>query len=172
MTRTVPPKVAAAIAQDVTKPRYLIRMGWDIQSPDVERRIATWDQNISWNSETWTASGAEVRGLTVNGGELILPNGTTDPWVTLVMDQIPRGRSIDIYEYHTSTASPSGSDAVHIFSGYMDEAVVDLTRISIRLIEGLLNKRFPPTSVNSTDFPYLLIGGDRLYWGPDVVLIE
>jgi hypothetical protein len=148
-------------------------MGWDVTSPDIyDRLIATSDQDISWNAELWVASGAEVRGLNANGGDLILPNGDADPWLALVIAQMPRGRAIDIYEHHTSTGSPAGSDAVHIFAGIMDEANIDGMKIAIRLIEGLLNKRFPVAVVNSTDFPYLLTGGDRLYWGPDVVLIE
>ena len=172
MTRVVPAVVEAAIAQPVTKPKYLVLMGWDVTSPDAERRIATWDQNVPWNSETWVASGAEVRGLTLAGGTLILPNGDDTPWLALVIAQVPRGRTIDIYEHHTSTASPAGSDAVHVFSGIMDEATITDMQISINLIEGLLNKKFPPTAINTIDFPYLLPGGDRMYWGPDVVLIE
>ena len=163
MTRDVPVAVAAAIAEEATQPVYLIWMDWDdTSSPE---RIAAWGQDIDWDSMTWAASGAEVRGLSVNGGELVLPNGEDDPWLALVMAQTPRGRAIDIYEYHVS-------DAVHIFSGLMDSANINHIQISIGLIEGLRTKKFPPGSINSTDFPHLLSGGDRLFWGIDTVLIE
>ncbi len=172
MTRTVPAVVAAAVAQDATRPIYLFRMGWALSSPDVNRRIATWAADISWNSETWTASGADVRSLNANGGTLLLPNGDTDPWLNLVTTEIARGRTIDVYEYHTSTASPSGSDAVLVFSGLMEETDITPTDISISFIETLRNKAFPPTSITPDVYTYLLAAGQRIYWGPDVVLVE
>lgn len=190
MTRPLPPAVDTAIHQPDTSPIYLIEMGWDLITSQIlledgdalllesgdafvleetsdpsYLRVATWGGDITWGSLVWAASGARVQGLTVNGGQLILPNDEDDVWLTLVTEEIPRGRSITIYEYHDS-------DAVEIFSGIMDEAVLDARQISIRIIEGLLNKHFPPTSFNVTDFPHLLSGGDRLYWGPDIVLIE
>lgn len=166
MTRPLPAPVETAIQQPATSPIYLIEMGWETGSIDPPyMRIATWGSDITWDSLVWAASGARVQGLTVNGGQLVLPNGEDDPWLALVTEEIPRGRDITIYEYHDS-------DAVEIFSGIMDEAVLDARQISIRIIEGLLNKRFPPRSFNTAEFPMLLTGGDRLYWGPDIVLIE
>ena len=172
MTRTLPAVVAAAVAQDATTPVYLIRMGWDLASPDTTRRIATWASDISWNSEVWTASGAEIRSLSTSGGSLRLPNGDGDPWLTLVSTDVARGRTIDIYEYHTSTASPAGSSAVILFSGLMDAVDVTPAEITISLIESLHNKRFPPTSITTSVYMELLGAGQRLYWGPDVVLVE
>ena len=108
MTRTVAATTTAAVSQETTQPIYLIRMGWDVQSPDVERRVATWDTDISWNSETWTASGAKVQTLNAIGGSLMLPNGEADPWLDLVVNQGQRGKTLQIYEYQTSTGSPAG----------------------------------------------------------------
>ena len=172
MTRTVPAVVSAAVAQDATTPVYLIRMGWDLASPDTTRRIATWASNISWNSEVWTASGAEIRSLSASGGSLRLPNGDNDPWLTLVTSSTACGRAIDIYEYHTSTSSPAGSSAVILFSGLMDQVAVTPAEITISFIDSLQNKRFPPTSITTAVYTELLGAGQRLYWGPDVVLVE
>jgi hypothetical protein len=172
MTRTVSAVVSAAVAQDATQPIYLIRMGWALSSPDVNRRIATWAADITWNSETWSASGADVRSLSPAGGTLLLPNGDTDPWLGLVSTEVARGRTIDIYEYHTSTASPAGSDATQLFSGLMDAVDITPVDIVISFIDNLLNKRFPPTSITPSVYTELLSAGQRLYWGPDVVMIE
>lgn len=172
MTRSVPAVVSAAVAQDATRPVYLIRMGWALSSPDVNRRIATWAANISWNSETWSASGAEIRSLTSQGGSLRLPNGDGDPWLNLVSTEYAIGRAIDIYEHHTSTASPAGSDATQLFSGLMDAVEITPTEITISFIENLQNKRFPPTSITTAVYTELLSAGQRLYWGPDVVMVE
>lgn len=164
MTRTVSAIVSAAVAQEATKPIYLIRMAWD-----TERRVATWDSDIVWNSETWAKSGAAVDGIGQNGGRLILPMGSADPWLALVMDEVPRDRVIQVYEYHTSTASPSGSDAALLFTGRMDDAVIDERDIRITLIEGRTNKGFPPTSIGPPTYNHLIPLGSRLFWGPDIV---
>jgi len=172
MTRTVSAVLAAAVAQHATTPRYLIYMAWDAASPTPLYRIATWDQNISWNAQTWTASGASIQGLDANGGTLHLPVGSTDPWLSLVMGQIPRDRAIEVYEYHTSTGSPSGSDAEMVFAGFMDEAVITSSGIRISLIEGRTNKGFPPTSIGPSTYNWLIPKGQRLFWGPDIVTVE
>jgi len=172
MTRTVSAVVSTAVAQDATRPIYLIRMGWTPASPDVNRRIATWPVDISWNSETWTASGAEIRSLNARGGSLSLPNGDTDPWLNLVSTDVARGKTLDVYEHHTSTSSPAGSDATLIFSGLMDAVDITPTTITINFIENLQNKRFPPTSITTAIYTELLAAGQRLYWGPDVVMVE
>jgi len=170
MTRTVSAVVAAAVAQHATKPVYLIWMDWDAASPTPPYRVATWDTNISWNSQTWVASGAQVDGLDISGGTLRLP--MDGPWLSLVMGQVPRERDIEIYEYHTSTASPSGSDAELVFAGMMDEASITNQGIRINLIEGRRNKVFPPTDIGPSTYNYLLPKGTRLFWGGDVVTFE
>lgn len=173
MTRTVSSTISTAVAEDVTQPVYLIEMGWDVASPDVNRYIATWDQAITWNSITWAASGADIRSLDASGGSLRLPNGDADPWLSLVNTQVPRGRAITIYEYHTNRAtSPHTSDATLLFSGLMDDAEVTTKGITIGMIEGLQNKAFPIGAIDSSVFTNLLASGQRLYWGPDLVLVE
>jgi hypothetical protein len=173
MTRTVSAVVAAAVAQHATKPVYLIRMAWDAESPTpTYLRVATWDANISWNGYTWIASGASVSNLDTSGGVLQLPMGSGDPWLSLVMDQGPLDRAIEIYEHHTSTASPAGSDAEMIFGGYMDEAAITRDGIRISLVEGRRKKGFPPTSIRPPTYNYLLAKGSRLIWGYDIVKAE
>jgi len=172
MTRTVSATITAAVGEVVTQPVYLIDMGWDAVSPDINRKIATWASDITWNSSTWQASGASVQQLTAGGGRLRLPNGDGDPWLALATGQITRGRSLDIYEYHTDfTASPITSDAVQVFSGIMEGCSITQERIEIDFIEGLLNKSFPQTSIDPTVYTHLLSEGQRIYWGPDVVLV-
>lgn len=172
MTKTVSAIISAAVSQKTTTPVYLIDMGWDIASPDVTRRIATWDTDITWNSQTWTASGAAVKNLSVERGRLILPNGDGDPWLALVNSQVARDRNIDIYEHHTSTASPSGSDAVLLFSGRMDGAVIDGINISINLLEGRANKAFPPSVLQIGTYNYLLPVGTKLYFKDEILTVN
>lgn len=173
MTRTVSSTISAAVAEETTQPVYLIYMAWDVASPDASRYIATWDVSISWNSITWAASGADVRRLSAAGGTITLPNGDADPWLALVGSQNPKGRAIEVYEYHTDfTASPNASDATLIFAGQMEDSSITADKITINFVEGLLNKSFPHTSIDPAVYTHLLAAGTRIYWGPDVVLVE
>jgi len=172
MTRTVSGIVTAAVGQDVTTPVYLIYMAWDLASPDINRYICTWDTDITWNSITWAASGASVKNLSADNGVLELPNGDGDPWTALVNTQIPRDRVIEVYEHHTSTASPQGSDAVLIFSGRMDSASIQGLAVKIDMVEGRTNKGFPPESIGPAVHNHLLAVGSKLYWNNDVLTVN
>lgn len=172
MTRTVAASTTVAVGQETTQPIYLIRMGWDVQSPDVERRVATWDTDISWNSETWTASGAKIQSINPSGGNLVLPNGDGDPWLDLIVNQGQRGKTLQVYEYQTSWGSPAGSNAEELFLGTMDASQITKNGIRITFVSALLNKSFPHTTITNEEYPYLLTTGARIYWGPDVIRVQ
>jgi len=167
MTRTVSATISTAIAQPTTRPIYLIRMAWN-----TEVRACTWAADISWNSETWTASGIEVSNLDANGGVLDMPLGDSEPWLALVVGEIPRNRAINVYEYQTNyTVSPAVSDAVLIFTGFMDEAQIG-SKIRMTLIEGTQKKGFPPGRIDRPTYNYLLAPGTRIQWGVDTVMVN
>jgi len=167
MTRTVSATITSAIAQETTRPVYLIRMAWD-----TEVRAATWAASISWNAETWVASGITITALDMNGGTMEMPVGDTDPWLSLVLGEVPRERAIEVYEYHTNlAASPIASDAVLVFSGVMDDVTIS-DSIRVRLIEGATNKAFPFTNIDRPTYTYLLPSGTRLAWGADVITVN
>ena len=167
MTRTVSGIISAAVGQDVTTPVYLIYMAWD-----TPRRIATWDADITYGGETWTASGASIKNLSADSGTLELPNGDGDPWTALVNSEIPLDRVVEVYEHHTSTASPQGTDAVLIFAGRMDRASIQGLTIKIDLVEGRTNKGFPPESIGPPVHNFLLPIGSKLYWNTDVLTVN
>jgi len=167
MSRTLSATISTAVVQPVTRPIHLIRMGWA-----TEVRAATWDQNITWNSETWTASGLEVTGLDANGGSLTMPASLSDPWLALVVGEVPRNRTIQIYEHHTNyTVSPAVSDAVLVFDGFMDEAQIGQA-IRVSLIEGTQKKGFPVGRIDRPTYNYLLPPGSRIQWGLDIVMVN
>ena len=173
MTRTVSATISTAVGEKTTRPVYLIYMAWDIASPDVNRYVATYDQSITWNSLTWQSSGIEVTRLTPAGGTLRLPNGDADPWLGLIVSDDPLERAIEIYEYQTDfTVSPHASDATLLFSGQMDASTIAPDGITIDFIEGLTTKVFPATSIDPLVYTHLLASGTRVYWGPDIVLID
>ena len=167
MTRTVSATISTAVDQTVTKPIYLVRMGWV-----VENRSCSYDANITWNAETWTASGLSVVNLDSDGGTLILPIGDADPWLDLVNDESQRNRTVVVYEYQTDyTVSPAVADAVAIFSGIMDDATIGKD-IRISMIEDQRYKAFPPTSIDETVYTYLLRSGQTIIWRETVITVE
>lgn len=162
MNRTVSSITEDAVASDDTQPVHLIRMGWE-----TERRVATWAEDIDWNSETWTASGAMTNGIGQSGGTLVLP--MDDEWITLVIDEGPRDRVIQVYEHHTIDVD---TDAELLFTGTMDRMEMDEDGIQIALIEGPENKGFPPTSLGPPDYNFLIPKGKRLFWSQDTLTFE
>jgi len=168
MTRNVGATIESASEQAVTRPIHLIWMDWD-----TPRRIATYDANISWDSQTWTASGAECQSISPQGGTLLLPIGTGLPWVGLCKDEKARNRAILVYEYHTDfEASPRVSDATQVFAGTMDDVSATLKGVRITLREGRKHKKFPPGNIEPPTYNFLLATGQRLFWGPDVITVE
>ena len=170
MSRTLSATITTAVAQPTTKPVYLVDMGWDVSSPDINRYACTSDANISWNSITWVASGIEINGLDQNGCNMTMPRGDADPWQALVVAQVPRGRAISIYEYQTDmTVSPHTSDAVLLFTGLMDSTSIGRD-IRIQVITGVTRKGWPKTTIGPPTYNYLLATGERLQWNYDVVI--
>lgn len=173
MTRTLSGIIETATGQDSTTPIYLIEIeNWSNTSPIQTTRICTWDVDITWNSQTWTASGAQIDRLSLSGGTLELPNGDDDPWLGIVANCGTRGIAVTIYEHHTSTGSPQGSDATQVFEGVMDGDDLTEGGFRISLVEGKRNKGFPPTSINRTEYTHLLKNGDRIFWVSDIVNIN
>ena len=166
MTRAASVTTTGAVAQDVTRPIYLIYMAWDTPV-----RYATWASNIPWDSQTWLAGpGLELSKLSANGGTLKMPMGETEPWLALVRSEIARDRAISVYEYHTDfSASPVASDAELIFSGVMDGVQITHSGIQVSLIESRTNKAFPPGSIDPPTYNYLLPIGSRIFWRNDVI---
>ncbi|GAG29433.1 unnamed protein product [marine sediment metagenome] len=136
---------------------------------DTPERAATWADNISWDGETWEASGIEVRNLTSKGVTLEFPLAD---WKALIRADGTGGRSISIYEHYTDiTASPQTADAVLMFSGVMDAAAWT-DKIVVSAVEKSRVTSFPPESVEAPKFTYLLKSGQRIMWVGDTVVVR
>jgi len=167
MARTLPSAVSAAVASPNTQPIYLVEMGWSATTYS-----ATWNAAITWNGETWAASGIAVSRVSSSRATIELPNGDADAWAALVLGETPRGRTINIYEYHTDkTVSPHAADAVQIFGGVMDEAdIADV--ISVECIPAPRVRQFPHTSIDPSTYNYLLTPGQVIRSGGQTVTVE
>lgn len=168
MTRSVSSASSTAAQQNHTTPPVLIYMAWD-----TPRRITTFGTDITWDSQTWTATGARADSIGSNGGRLYLPNGEDDPWAALVNSERPINRAIQVYQYNIDqTSSPEVADAELIFSGVMGRGTVTVLQgIQIDLVEGRQAKKFPPTSIEPPTYNWLLDVGDRIWHGDDVITV-
>lgn len=167
MSRALSATITAAIAQTDTKPIYLVQIGWS-----TVRRLATWDANISWNAQTWVASGIEVSDIDADGGTLRFPIDDNENFLTLIDTEGQNGITVSVWEYQTDfTASPIASDAVLIFSGVMDDATIGKD-IRVGLIEDKKYKAFPPKSITQDVFTHLLPIGTVLIWRDTVITVE
>lgn len=166
MSRTLSATLTSATAKDATQPIYLIEMGFTST-----QRCATYDADITWNGQTWSASGVQLSNLSSSGGKMTMPNGTGDPWLALVMGEGVRDKSISVYEHHTDTTASPQSDAQLIFSGLMDEVTLTDT-ISVSIIEASRAKKFPALSVDQPTFTFFMPSGSEITWGNDTFTVR
>ena len=165
--RTLSATITSAVAQDVTQPIYLLRMGFSS-----ELTVATWGADINWNGETWSASGIAVKRLGIKSGSIEFPLADDGPWLSLLLNEGARERAITIYEYHTDlSASPQVSDAVAVFTGIMDGVRIT-DRAIVEVLESTTAKRFPHTSIDRPVYNYLPVSGSRITWGTDYLVVE
>ena len=166
MSRTLSATLSTATSKTATRPVYLLRMGFAS-----EVRAATWGSAITWNSESWIASGAEVDNLDKSGARLRFPIGESDPWMALILNEGTRGRSLQIYTHYTdATASPQ-ADAELVFTGLMDEATIT-DSITVTAIESAENKGFPSGEIGPPNMNYLPESGTTIAWGTDTLVVE
>ena len=136
-----------------------------------EMRAATWDTDITWSAEVWSASGIKVSNLSPVACTLEFPTGEDDPWLALVMADGVRGREVKIYQHYTDeTASPQ-ADAVLMFTGIMDEATIT-DKIRVSVLEKSRTISFPPESVEQPKFNYLLKSGTVIPFNGKTIVVR
>ena len=166
MARTTNATIVSAVGKDSTAPKYLIQMDWSTVT-----RIATWETNISWGGETWTASGAKIRGLKTTGGTLALPNDDDDGWAALVLSEGQQGITISIYEHHTDISVSPQTDAILVFTGEMDQATIG-REVMITFIASSEVMKFPHTKIDDSIYTHLPRSGQVIESGSSKLVIK
>ena len=164
MSRTLSATITSAIEQDATKPIYLIEMAFNATA-----YVATWDRAINWGGKAWASSGIEIKGLSASGARMVMP--ADNLWLGLVLNDGTRNRAISIYELHEDTTASPQTDAVLIFTGIMDTAVIT-DKITVTLIESSRSKTFPAITIEPPLFTHLMTSGDVIAWGADVITVN
>ena len=171
MSRTLPATVSTAIAKAATRPAWLLRFSVSTASPIGETLAATWDSNISWNGETWLASGVEVRNLTRTRATVELPLGSGDPWLNLINTQGLRGKQLQIYEHYTDETQSPQAGAVLMFTGIMD-TVTMANKATVQVVEISQAIQYPLESVTTDKFTFLLKTGTSIEWSGDTIVVR
>jgi hypothetical protein len=149
----------AALADPITAPYYLVKLGFDTPS-----RLSSRGQ-ISWNSQTWLKAGLEVR-LSAEPTIVIYNEGTTIGATLLA--QGTAGRTVTIYQGYANDSAHPSPEA--IFVGQMGAATIG-EYVEIRC------KRFGPKRTPRhyhvpPTFNHLPKSGTRIETPNGVVIIE
>jgi hypothetical protein len=171
MSRTLPGQGSATVAKVATRPAYLLRLALENGSPAVDMLAATWDSTITWNSETWIASGIEVKNLTRSACTIEFPLGENEPWLAPINVGGTRGRSIQIYQHYTDTTASPQAWAVLMFTGVMDMATIT-DKITVTAQEKSRATSFPPESVDQPKFTHFLTSGSVIVWGGGTITVR
>jgi hypothetical protein len=171
MSRTLPGQGSATVAKAATRPAYLVRLALENGSPSVDMLASTWDSTISWNAETWIASGVEVKNLTRSGCTIEFPLGENDPWLAPINAGGTRGRSVQIYQHYTDTTASPQAWAVLMFTGVLDSAVMG-DKITVSALEKSRSTSFPPETVDQPKFKHLLTPGTVIVWGGGTITVR
>jgi len=171
MSRTLAAPIGTATAKAATRPAYLLRLALENGSPAVDMLAATWSDDISWNGETWSASGIEVKNLTRAACSIEFPLGENDTWSSVIKAGGVRNRAVSIYLHYTDETQSPQANAELIFTGIMD-TVAWTDKIVVSAKEKSRVIGFPPESVDDPKFTYLLTSGRVIVWGGGVITVR
>lgn len=167
--RTLTANAQTAIEADVTRPRYLIEIGFD---PVL--RYSTIGE-VDWDGYTWIPNGAQVSGLRTSPdgtstGRLILPNQDR-AFGAMVIAQRVRNRSCRVWMLY-GEAPFAEDDAVQVFDGFMDGVPVLGSRVEIELVSlGANGTKVPLLTMAKALGTGLPTPGDRIrYFNADILL--
>jgi hypothetical protein len=126
MSNPLDSTLKAALAEPVTLPFYLVKLGFS--TPSYMSSI----EQISWNSQTWVTQSLEIElgdrpRIRIFNASLLIG--------VFMLSNPPAGTSVDIYQgYANDSAHPSPE---HVFSGEMGE-------VRIGEYVDIACKRYPP----------------------------
>jgi hypothetical protein len=171
MSRSLPAPIGTAIVKAATRPAYLLRLALENGSPATDMLAATWDSDILWNGETWSASGIEVKNLSRTACTIEFPLGENDPWAAVIRASGVLNRAVSIYQHYTDLAESPQAGAELMFTGVMDQAVWS-DKITVPALEKSRVTSFPPESVDQPKFNYFLTSGAVIVWGGGVLTVR
>jgi len=168
MSRSISAPTLAALAAQMTRPGYLIEIGWVTPS----RLSSRGDTN--WNSLVWVGVGAAVQGLAwdgsgemrgsinvANGGTQTVPGAFTYNALTYGVADVP----IKVWIY--DAAALAVGDPVLVFDGVGDTCQITPDRVTFQFISKKSQVLFSPRQYITKDAGFSIIPptGKVIYWG-------
>lgn len=144
MTRTLTP------AQDVevdkrtgAQPMLLMEIGFTPVA-----RLTTCGENVTWNGETWVASGATMTGIapgTQGEGDAILslPDHDNALFASLLATGWS-GISVECWSLHGGPGAYAVADAKSIYTGFTNEMELNPMRVNLTCLSGGANALHSP----------------------------
>lgn len=157
------------IIKTITNPFYLIDMGFNVNLRYCSLKTITIKGHTWTGDRTLKVSNIKTRTAGEKSGLIQLSD--VDEYIsTFVLDEGCAGKSIDIYQgYGTPSAD---SDIYRIFSGYMDDADINDTSVSIKLIDIGDTRMSPGIIVERRNFPYIPPAGKVISVAGAIVTLE
>jgi hypothetical protein len=168
MSRSISAPTLAALAAQMTRPGYLIEIGWSTPARLSSRG------DLNWNSLVWVGVGAQVQGLAwdgsgeirgtvsvANGGTQTVPGAFTYNALTYGVADVP----IKVWIY--DAAATATGDPVLVFDGVGDTAQVAPDRVVFSLVSKRAQVLFSPRQYITAEAGFRIIPptGKLIYWG-------
>ena len=166
--QTLTPALLAELGLTVTRPGYLIELGYS-----TTLRLSTMGA-VSWGGNVWAAADVRVSGVGQNGSasnsaSLQLGN-TDDGFGALILNE---GASEIAAKIWVCYAGATG-DPVQVFDGVTDGAEIDSNKVTLALMaQGNATLYSPRTFINkASGFNYLQPAGTKIYFGGETFILE
>ena len=173
MARTLTAAQATEVAKTVgARPGYLVELGFASTL-----RLTSFESTVTWNSQSWVASGVRVSGITHGAGSaqqarITLPD-TDGAYFAVVRADGLDDRTAKIWSVHGGPASYALTDPVQLFDGYMDGAPEMAERITISLTtQGNRTMFTPRNRIAPQLFNYLPAHGEKRRWGNVIMIAQ
>jgi len=168
MSRSISSATLTALAAQMTRPGYLVEIGWSTPSRLSSRGDTNWNSlvwigvGVGVNNLSWDGTG-EIRGnLSINnGGTQTVPGAFTYNTLTYGAADVP----IKIWIY--DAAAIATSDPVLVFDGVGDTCQVRPEKVVISFISKRSAVLFSPRQYITKDSGFSIIpaSGKTIYWG-------
>ncbi len=165
--KTLTPALLAELALSVTRPGYLIELGYS-----TTLRLSTMG-DISYGSYNWAAADAKLSGIGADGkgsNTARLALGNTDgAYGALVLNEGAADIACTIYACYAGAPT----DAVQLFAGVTDGADISEHTVTLTL-SAQRNKTLycPRVFISKPTFNYLQPAGSKIVWGAETFVLE
>ena len=163
MSRTLTMPTTNALAEQLTRPGYLVYIGWSTPVRLSSRADLTWNSSLYIGFGV-SASGIEWRGSAEQGGTLKLDN-SSGSYSILALDEGVADVPVKVWAY--DAAATATADPVAVFDGVGDSCDIMPAAITIKVTSKRSRSLFAPRSYITQDNGFSIVppDGKTIVWG-------